>query len=128
MKYSLIRDILLNVFIGVSSLGRSPMGEANGRTEALGHSPTGEAFEAFNRMHYVYVLKSKKDNNLYIGCTEDLNRRLVYHNSGKVRSTKSRLPFELLYFEEYYDKYEAFYKERFYKTIKGKKELVLKIK
>ncbi len=119
MKYSLIRDILLNVFIGVSSLGRSPMGEANGRTEA---------FEAFNRMHYVYVLKSKKDNNLYIGCTEDLNRRLVYHNSGKVRSTKSRLPFELLYFEEYYDKYEAFYKERFYKTIKGKKELVLKIK
>lgn len=95
------------------------MGEANGKTEV---------FEAFNCMHYVYVLKSKKDNNLYIGCTEDLNKRLTYHNTGKVRSTKSRLPFELLYFEEYDDKYKAFYKERFYKTAQGKKELLSKIK
>lgn len=74
-------------------------------------------------MHYVYVLKSKKDDNQYIGCTESLENRLNYHNSGKVKSTKSRVPFEILYFEPYDDKYEAFRKERYYKTAKGKKEL-----
>jgi len=34
-------------------------------------------------MHYVYVLKSKNDNNLYIGCTDDLRKRVDEHNSGK---------------------------------------------
>lgn len=79
-------------------------------------------------MHYVYVLKSEKDNNLYIGCTSEIKNRLAMHNAGKVRSTKSRVPFILIYSEEIEDKYEAFRKEIYYKTPKGKKELVLKIK
>ena len=79
-------------------------------------------------MHYVYVLKSLKDNNLYIGCTENITERLKYHNSGRVRSTKSRVPFKILFYETYNNKYQAFDMERYYKTIKGKKELLLKIK
>jgi len=79
-------------------------------------------------MYYVYVLKSKKDSNLYIGCTSNLENRLNYHNSRKVKSTKSRVPFEIIYSESYTDKYQAFKKERGYKTAKGKKELKLKIK
>lgn len=47
-------------------------------------------------MYYVYILKSIKDNNLYIGRTNNLDRRLKEHNSGKVSSTKSRKPFVLL--------------------------------
>jgi len=78
-------------------------------------------------MHYVYVLKSKKDGNLYIGCTENIEKRLGYHNSGRVRSTKNRVPFEILFYESYDDKYEAFNMERYYKTAKGKKELLLKM-
>ena len=78
-------------------------------------------------MHYVYVLKSKKDNNLYIGCTENLENRLEYHNSGKVKSTKHRVPFEIIFYEKYDNKYKAFEMERYYKTAKGKKELKLKI-
>lgn len=76
-------------------------------------------------MYFVYVLKSKKDGNLYIGCTKDILERIKYHNSGKVRSTKSRIPFEILYSETYDNKYEAFNKEKYYKTAKGKKELKL---
>jgi len=79
-------------------------------------------------MHYVYVLKSKKDNNLYIGCTSNLENRLKYHNSGRVRSTKSRIPFKMIYSENYVDKYRAFEMEEYYKTARGKKELKLKIK
>ncbi|MCE9549121.1 GIY-YIG nuclease family protein [Candidatus Nomurabacteria bacterium] len=47
-------------------------------------------------MYYVYILKSLKDENLYIGRTKDFNRRFREHNSGKVSSTKSRRPFVLL--------------------------------
>jgi len=72
-------------------------------------------------------LKSKKDGNLYIGCTGDITKRIEQHKNGKVRATKSRLPVELIYKEEYSDKYEAFYQERFYKTPKGKRELKEKL-
>ena len=78
-------------------------------------------------MHIVYVLRSHKDRNLYIGCTGDLQRRLQQHLKAQVRATKSRLPIELIYSEVYRDKYEAFRMERFYKSPKGKRELKAKI-
>ena len=74
-------------------------------------------------MYIVYILKSLKDNNLYIGCTSNFENRINYHNSGRVKSTKNRRPFILLYKEKYSNIYEAFKKERYYKTAKGKKEL-----
>ena len=52
-------------------------------------------------MYYVYILKSKKDNNLYMGSTNDLERRIIEHNKGLVFSTKPRIPFELVYYEAY---------------------------
>lgn len=52
-------------------------------------------------MFYLYVLKSKKDRNLYIGSTNDLRRRMMEHNTGRVFSTKYRRPFELIYYEAY---------------------------
>lgn len=79
-------------------------------------------------MHFVYVLKSEKDGDLYIGCTSDIAKRLQLHNAGAVRSTKSRRPFALLYTERYADTYEAFRMERFYKTAKGKRALAKKMK
>lgn len=50
-------------------------------------------------MNYVYLLRSLKDNKLYCGSTTDLKRRVKEHNLGKVQSTKSRRPFELVYYE-----------------------------
>ncbi len=79
-------------------------------------------------MYYLYVLKSEKDNNLYVGCTSNLGKRLKEHTYGYVRSTKSRLPMKLIFKEEFNDKYEAYFTERFYKTVKGKKALLEKIK
>lgn len=52
-------------------------------------------------MFYVYILKSKKDNNLYTGSTNNLKHRFKEHNLGKVTSTKHRTPFELIYYEAY---------------------------
>lgn len=58
-------------------------------------------------MFYVYILKSKKDGNLYIGSTNDLKKRFNDHNSGKVFSTKSRRPFEIVYYEAYKSEKDA---------------------
>lgn len=58
-------------------------------------------------MFYVYVLKSLKDGDLYTGYTSDLKRRFQEHNNGQNTSTKSRAPFELVYYEAYKNKEEA---------------------
>jgi putative endonuclease len=52
-------------------------------------------------MHYVYILQNDKDTTTYIGCTRDLRKRLLEHNSGKSKYTKSRKPWKLLYYEAY---------------------------
>ena len=58
-------------------------------------------------MYACYILKSLIDNNLYIGSTSDIKRRISEHNSGKVFSTKSRRPFELVYCELYKSESDA---------------------
>lgn len=52
-------------------------------------------------MFYVYVLKSIKDNMLYTGSTNNLQKRFQEHNSKKVVSTKNRTPLDLVYYEAY---------------------------
>jgi len=52
-------------------------------------------------MYALYILKSLKDKEFYIGSTNNLRRRLFEHNNGQVFSTKSRRPFELIYCELY---------------------------
>jgi len=58
-------------------------------------------------MYFVYILKSEKDKGIYIGYTPNLRNRFLKHNQGLVKSTKSRIPFELAYYEAYKSKQEA---------------------
>jgi putative endonuclease len=58
-------------------------------------------------MTYVYVLRSINDQNLYIGSTTDLKRRLREHQTGKSFSTILRRPFELIYYEAYKNEEDA---------------------
>ena len=58
-------------------------------------------------MFYVYILKSKVDKKLYVGSTNDLRRRFKEHNNGQVHSTKSRVLFELRYYEAYFSEEDA---------------------
>ncbi len=74
-------------------------------------------------MYFTYILKSLKDLKYYYGSCENLDRRLKIHNSGKVRSTKSRLPFMVHYFEEYLSRAEPQKREYFFKSIEGFKWL-----
>ena len=58
-------------------------------------------------MFYVYVLKSEKDHELYIGSTNDLRRRLREHQAGSSFSTSFRKPFALVYYEAYRNEQDA---------------------
>ncbi|MEK7611315.1 MAG: GIY-YIG nuclease family protein [Patescibacteria group bacterium] len=66
-------------------------------------------------MYTVYVLKSTKDNKLYIGCSKDVLKRLLEHNSGKNKSTRYRRPFNLVFKEDYEIKSDAFKREWYFK-------------
>lgn len=74
-------------------------------------------------MFYTYVLKSKIDNKLYVGFTDNLKRRLFDHNSGKVTATKYRRPLETVYFEGCLSKEKAIKREKYLKTGFGKRFL-----
>ncbi len=62
-------------------------------------------------MFYIYILKSKKDNQFYTGSTNDLRKRFKEHNDGKVISTKARRPLELVYYEAYKAEKDARHRE-----------------
>src|SRR3989338_2947475 len=42
--------------------------------------------------YFVYILKSQKDNSLYVGSSQYLKSRLKIHLSGSVKTTSNRLP------------------------------------
>jgi len=71
-------------------------------------------------MWYVYVLRSSRDNNLYVGSTNNIDRRLDEHNSGKVDSTKSRIPLNLEAYIAVRNKSIAIELEQYLKTGSGR--------
>ncbi|MEK7181462.1 MAG: GIY-YIG nuclease family protein [Patescibacteria group bacterium] len=81
-------------------------------------------------MFYVYILKSRKDGNIYIGFTSDLSKRLKEHNSGKTKSTSYRIPLDLIYYEAYKSRDDAEKREKMLKiwgrTLGGLKRRIKK--
>ena len=74
-------------------------------------------------MYHVYVPQSLKNGNLYVGFTTDLENRLKHHNAGRVDSTKSRIPLELIYYEACINQKDALHREKYLKTAYGKRYL-----
>ncbi|MDL1894241.1 GIY-YIG nuclease family protein [Sphingobacteriales bacterium CHB3] len=70
-------------------------------------------------LYTVYVLRSLRDNKLYIGMTSDIERRINEHDSGKTFSTRHRRPFILVYSEQVPTRSEARQRERCLKSGPG---------
>lgn len=77
-------------------------------------------------MFYVYILKSRKDNNFYIGSTKDLKKRFKEHQDGRVFSTQSRRPLELMYYEAFQTEQNARLREKSLKRRGQARNLLLK--
>ncbi|PBQ33018.1 excinuclease ABC subunit C [Sphingobacteriaceae bacterium] len=73
----------------------------------------------------VYILFSKKDFELYVGYTSNLEARIKDHNSGGTKSTSYRGPLELIFCEFYLFKEDAKKRELYFKTTMGKKAIKL---
>ena len=78
-------------------------------------------------MFYTYVLKSKIDNKLYVGHTDNLKRRFDEHNKGQEKSTRDRGPFILLYYEACLELDKAIKREKYFKTGFGRRFLKSRI-
>lgn len=71
----------------------------------------------------VYILLSLKDYRTYVGSTSDFIRRFKQHNSGQVKSTKYRIPFKVLFTEDFDTLVEARKRELWWKSSVGRREL-----
>ena len=58
-------------------------------------------------MFYFYILKSLISLKCYVGSSENIGKRLKFHNLGKVKSTKYDKPWKLVYSESFKNLREA---------------------
>jgi len=73
--------------------------------------------------YYIYAIKSLSRNYIYVGLTNNLNRRISDHNKGYNKTTKPYAPFKLIYTEEFKTRVEARIKEKYLKSGVGKEFL-----
>ena len=77
---------------------------------------------------YVYVLQSEKNDQFYTGCTGNLRNRLAEHASGESNYTRSRGPYNLIYYEACLDSNDTFTREKYLKIGMGKKYINNRLK
>ncbi len=80
------------------------------------------------KLYYVYILRCK-DDSLYTGITNDLDRRLNEHNDGKLTNayTFSRRPVIMVFYQEFTEPKQAiFFEKKLKKWSKVKKEALIK--
>jgi putative endonuclease len=67
-------------------------------------------------MYIVYVLQSETFKRVYIGMTNDLERRIKEHNIGKTKSTRFYKPWKVLFTESFSNRTEARKREKYLKS------------
>ncbi len=72
-------------------------------------------------MWEVYILYSEKRDRYYTGSTNNLERRVNEHNNRHTPSTRSGIPWRLVYRESYAEKWQARERERAIKKMKSRR-------
>ena len=73
--------------------------------------------------YVIYAIKSSVDNRIYVGFTENLEKRIKEHNQGRTKSTKGFRPWFLIYNENVETRIEARKREKYLKSDCGKEFL-----
>ncbi|MBI4090301.1 MAG: GIY-YIG nuclease family protein [Candidatus Kerfeldbacteria bacterium] len=74
-------------------------------------------------MYFVYAIDSIRRNYIYIGLTDNANRRIEQHNNGRERTTRPYAPFQTILIESYPTRQEARKREKYLKSGSGKEFL-----
>ena len=69
--------------------------------------------------YHVYILRCA-DGHLYVGCTSDLDERVIRHSQGQVHYTRDKLPVTCIAAFGFIYKYKAFAFEKYLKTGSGR--------
>ena len=80
------------------------------------------------KMFYTYIIKSWKNDKLYIGFTNDLRKRFKEHNDGRSKYTKGRGPYDLIYYEACLEKEDARSRELYLKSGRGRRYINSRLK
>ena len=76
-------------------------------------------------MNYTYIVRCK-DDTLYCGWTNNLEKRMASHNAGTgAKYTRNRHPVELVYYEAFETKEEAMSREYAIKRLTRQEKLRL---
>jgi Predicted endonuclease containing a URI domain len=70
-------------------------------------------------MYYVYILQSELDGSRYTGVTQDLKRRVIEHNNGGAKYSKSKRPYRLIWYSAFIAKEKAYAFEKYLKSSSG---------
>jgi len=73
--------------------------------------------------YFLYILQSINYKKSYTGITNNLDRRLLEHNSKKHFYTKRYCPWKMIYSEKYDNLKEARKREKYLKSASGRKFL-----
>jgi putative endonuclease len=82
-----------------------------------------QGFVIFTSMYYVYAISSLSKKYIYVGITDNPDRRIHQHNSGYEKTTKPYIPFKTILIEEFDDRPAARKREIFLKSTSGKRLL-----
>ena len=74
-------------------------------------------------MFYTYAIKSQGKSYIYVGLTNNPDRRIAEHNDKKERTTRSYAPFDTILIDEYKSRPEARKREKYLKSGIGKELL-----
>ena len=74
-------------------------------------------------MPSVYILQSATTGKFYIGCSSDVNARLIEHQRGQTVSTRGRGPWVLVFQEQFDTMVEARRRERQLKSWKSHRSI-----
>ena len=70
-------------------------------------------------MWYIYIIKSVQNSKYYVGCTNNIERRLSEHNNGYNIATQKGKPWNIVHYEKFNNQQEAYSREKKIKSYKG---------
>jgi len=79
-------------------------------------------------MHFIYILKSISfPHKIYVGYTLDIGSRLNIHNNGGSVYTADVKPWELVWFCQFQDKFQALEFEKYLKSHSGRAFMIKRL-
>ena len=73
---------------------------------------------------YVYILQSEKDQRFYFGQTQNIEKRIIEHNTGKSTYTQKFIPWNLYAYKSCDSRKEAMKFERMLKNLHNQEKVL----